>query len=1490
MNPDFITPFLLSCSTRNAKFSTIAIQCLNKLILSRAIPISKLDLLLDAFIEATHLAVDIQLKVLQTLPTLFQTYGEFINNKLVAKLLLICSMLQAPSKIPMVINTSAATQQQIVLSLFDKIIEDDKAEVEKEFTVKIDEDKDLKISSSAYDAYNVLNDLCSMVAHQKPTFLTFSAMSESFGFELLENVLTNYQNVFLSHTELGFLVRTRITPLLLRSFSNHKDFLIVVRVSRTMLLLIRTQISILEIEAEVMLSLLTHIISKDSSVPYWKKVLSLEIFNAILSDFDLLKYIFSSYDYHDDKKKIINNFLSVCSDIVKESWASRVLQINDIVLVPPPEQAITTQNSSLKIPYIDLLDKNEAPPVPRAYTLYLILSCTNSISEGIGNFVRKISTNDSNTFTFLNELSSEEQEQSDALELKKLMTSNARSIVSIGTEFLYASLGNELFHDLIRALQKLCHAAGVLGLSAERDSLLMLFSIATICNNVRRNSKSTSIGETIVETLSHTIVSAPASPNIQKLYQRYLNSRHIICFRALVSLVISLGPTLKKSWKFVLSTFQWFDYYVNGPSKSLTFKELPSKPELSSAELKSVESSFSKLFESTADYQDDAFRDVLEELISIARISLFENSEVSEPITDDGILLCPFNREFFIQKLGIVPKVNAKRFLEKGNEYWTKTGEFLSDVCTSSQVASELRVTACSTFNQSTKDLAAVAFSPDSSFDKIYIEAELLNSLANVVDRMLSSLGETQLSTSESEMIHDTLKTLYELLDRFGTHLSHSWEAVIHIVDCPFKFFEVSKNASSQKQLLKSAFGILQLVLNDFLQTIPLKIILKIIDVLQKFCTQEYELNISFSAISYYWLISDYFRHSVPTERGSTLKFSEREELLEVLNVTDDKYVQVHSLWLYLLSSLVMVSTDPRAEVRNGAMQTFFRIMDSHGSYLDWDKTYNIVVRQLLNVNFDQVFGDDPENLASYRDSVSIVLKGLSDLYCRFFISASEKLYWEGLLQFYDRLIRWNDIEITYFVYKSFHEISASFGEIDKGVFDILFEFWSSQNITYVVSDTDKYQNCIFELVGSFESLYKLSEISLIQLEKGLSILNNAIRFPFLPRFTKDIQRPTKVQSAVLNCLKVVDITKNDQTLLLMLSHMATIILLPFQTRARIVKKLKGKGKIEVPSFIAVSLESLYWLEGTLGTIEDYTPLVSSKSFLKVFRNLLDTAQSNVDDETHQKNILEYGLWKKALSILLLLGSKVSHLLEKGELDESKKQVSTEIWDHIIDSIILSLPVANDNRDEEFNENIYDCFKKSILPNIGQEVLTDAALEKLITSIWQSSFLYEQDEIEKYLLDSLNSPGDVTKTLLSTQFNDYTTEPMKILAQQHLRTICLEDLFTFSKTGDISERLSCKTLPYLICRLVLSFKKFAGSQKLLNYAPVSLVQQKELNLSLQKLELLISQITDDNIQDFKSLIEIYPYVIDNISSLSKDKDSELSLKKITAEFYRLSIK
>lgn len=68
--------------------------------------------------------MDIQLKILQTLPSLLQHYSNELSGDLLVSTLEICVMLQA-SKTIAVSSTAAATLQQLVVSTFERIAIDD---------------------------------------------------------------------------------------------------------------------------------------------------------------------------------------------------------------------------------------------------------------------------------------------------------------------------------------------------------------------------------------------------------------------------------------------------------------------------------------------------------------------------------------------------------------------------------------------------------------------------------------------------------------------------------------------------------------------------------------------------------------------------------------------------------------------------------------------------------------------------------------------------------------------------------------------------------------------------------------------------------------------------------------------------------------------------------------------------------------------------------------------------------------------------------------------------------------------------------------------------------------------------------------------------------------------------------------------------------------------------------------------------------------------
>ena len=65
-----------------------------------------------------------QLKLLQTLPSLLQNYGNVIRGELLGSILEICSNLHG-IKNPIVSSTATATLQQLVLSVYESVTEED---------------------------------------------------------------------------------------------------------------------------------------------------------------------------------------------------------------------------------------------------------------------------------------------------------------------------------------------------------------------------------------------------------------------------------------------------------------------------------------------------------------------------------------------------------------------------------------------------------------------------------------------------------------------------------------------------------------------------------------------------------------------------------------------------------------------------------------------------------------------------------------------------------------------------------------------------------------------------------------------------------------------------------------------------------------------------------------------------------------------------------------------------------------------------------------------------------------------------------------------------------------------------------------------------------------------------------------------------------------------------------------------------------------------
>lgn len=121
---NFVTPLLQACRTANPKLALPAVTCLQRLIVSQGLAPERLAEALDSLGDGVKISFDIQLKILQCLPSLLQHYSRYLEGDLQAKVVEICLALQQVKSAP-ISSTASATLQQVVLSLFERVERED---------------------------------------------------------------------------------------------------------------------------------------------------------------------------------------------------------------------------------------------------------------------------------------------------------------------------------------------------------------------------------------------------------------------------------------------------------------------------------------------------------------------------------------------------------------------------------------------------------------------------------------------------------------------------------------------------------------------------------------------------------------------------------------------------------------------------------------------------------------------------------------------------------------------------------------------------------------------------------------------------------------------------------------------------------------------------------------------------------------------------------------------------------------------------------------------------------------------------------------------------------------------------------------------------------------------------------------------------------------------------------------------------------------------
>ncbi len=603
-----------------------------------------------------------------------------------------------------------------------------------------------------------------------------------------------------------------------------------------------------------------------------------------------------------------------------------------------PAAGVSSQWSTVRVACIDQLDKTEPPSIPESYIYSLVLTCISGFSEGLAKFILPLTVPDRRQKKVRPSDGESAASDSDArpkLERRNSVKKNPvvvnpltlynhplykevkicagiveecwPAILATCSTFLYAALDSDYYHSLVRSFQKFTHVAGLLRLSTPRNAFLTTLGKAAVPPNLLATNGPTSPpppatptkdkssifmnakGLLSVDSLvSNTSFSDRRNSTIE-IAAPSLNTRNLLCLRALLNLGIALGPTLDTAWIIILGTLQQADLVLFSSAKSARTPTNTQKPESQGAndastllanfgtEIKAVETAASRLLESTIDFPNDAFVEVVTALCTLFGredpTKLEEGVAASGPQTLEQRRLSYTHRRvqsinttpgtqnqedlFALAKLGDVASFNIDRLMVYPPESsgWTVlTSELIAAACSTSTPAS-VRLRAAEILIRLILEAATVTLSLQNE-----IRSEIQLRLLQTFRRSLEPLESHEIDSSVSVHTIDIdvhkiiLEGLKSILEQCGETFVSGWDIAFSIIGSVFIKHDAPAKDSKQgskvlmtrsARLIRSSFNSLQLICSDFLSSLPNSCFIILVDTLYNFCTQDDDLNIS---------------------------------------------------------------------------------------------------------------------------------------------------------------------------------------------------------------------------------------------------------------------------------------------------------------------------------------------------------------------------------------------------------------------------------------------------------------------------------------------------------------------------------------------------------------------------------------------------------------------------------------------------------------------
>ena len=241
---------------------------------------------------------------------------------------------------------------------------------------------------------------------------------------------------------------------------------------------------------------------------------------------------------------------------------------------------LSVATAGLKLQCIDQLDKAEAPPIPETYIFLLALQCLVAVSEGFANqtlptaaaiqTARKAAGDSSRAPAALEWAALDKRDAKVArLGVIRDMAETAWPALLASFSFLIATaLDDDLFADVVAALQNFTSVGGVLGLATPREAFLTSLCKFAIPPAVVSYLAAAQEGPAKATTAASVITAGVDALGLSGLtgagaaHPVGLSARNLACLKALLSVANYLAGSLDATWFAVFETLQNADFVL----------------------------------------------------------------------------------------------------------------------------------------------------------------------------------------------------------------------------------------------------------------------------------------------------------------------------------------------------------------------------------------------------------------------------------------------------------------------------------------------------------------------------------------------------------------------------------------------------------------------------------------------------------------------------------------------------------------------------------------------------------------------------------------------------------------------------------------------------------------------------------------------------------------------------------------------------------------